>query len=155
MQLFRLKELLVGYPKLSNIPELIQADILLMPAEGGRFINDQFLLDESISEKYKVNFRFFSESQTSLHCILKESAIPIEHIFYLGKIVTTLVGFYKLYEILTEITKGKKFRLENYVKIDEDCYVSLKFEGTIDEYKTVYKNFKSSVGTLIESKENK
>lgn len=97
MQLFDLKQLLSGYPILSNTDELIQADILLMPAVRGRFINDQFLIDWSISEEYQVNFKFYSDSQTSLPCILEESAIPIEHIYTLGKIITTIVGFYKLY----------------------------------------------------------
>lgn len=54
MQLFDLKQFLSGYPILSNTNELIQADILLMPAVRDRFINDQFLIDWSISEKYQV-----------------------------------------------------------------------------------------------------
>ena len=108
MELFDLQQLLLNYPKLSNINELIQADILLMPSVRGHFINDQFLFDRGISEKYQVNFKFYSDSQTSLPCILEESAIPIEHIYTLGKIITTIVGFYKLYEILAEKNSRKK-----------------------------------------------
>lgn len=90
-------------------------------------------------------------------CILEESAIPIEHIYNLGKILTTIVGFYKLYDVLVEKVKGKKFRMENFVKIDEDSYVSLKFEGSIEEYKAVSKDFKLSIGKLIKNrkKENR
>ncbi len=151
MQLFSWQQLLLRFPRLSNTSELIEADILLLPAERGNFTNDQFLFDGSISEEYKVNFKYYSESQTSLDCILEES-IPIEHIYDLGKIVTTIVGFYKLYEILAEKAKWKKFRMENFVKVDEDSYVSLKFEGSIEEYKSVSKDFKSSVEKLIKTR---
>jgi len=157
MQIFDLKQLLSDYPTLSNTNELIQADILLLPAVRGRFTNDQFLMDGSISEEYQVNFKYYSDSQTSLPCILEESAIPIEHIYNLGKILTTIVGFYKLYDVLVEKVKGKKFRMENFVKIDEDSYVSMKFEGSIEEYKAVSKDFKLGIGKLIKNrkKENR
>jgi len=152
MQLFDLKQLLLGYPKLSNTNELFQADILLMPAVRGRFINDQFLIDRSISEKYQINFKFYSENQTSLPCVLEESAIPIEHVYNIGKIVTTIVGFHKLYEILADKVKGKKFRMENIVRIDEESYVSLKFEGTVEEYKAISEDFRSNIELIMSSK---
>jgi hypothetical protein len=152
MQLFDLKQILSGCSTLSNTNELIQADILLMPAVRGHFIKDQFLFDSSISEKYQVNFKFYSDSQTSLPCILEESAIPIEHIYDLGKFVTTIVGFYKLYEILAQKVKGKKFRMENFVKVNEDSYVALKFEGTIEEYKIVSKDFKLTISKMMKNR---
>ncbi len=155
MELFDFQELLLSYPKLSNTKELIQADILLMPSVRGHFTNDQFLFDREISEENQVNFKFYSESQARLPCICEESAIPLEHVYDLGKIITTIAGFYKLYEILIKKVKGKKFRLKNYVKIDENSCVLLKFEGTLEEYKIVRKDFKSSIDMLRKNKEDK
>jgi hypothetical protein len=155
MQLFDLQQILSKYPKLSNTDELLQADILLMPAVRGLFINDQSLFDTSISEDFQVNFKFYSNSQTSLPCLLEESAISPEHIIDLGKIVSSIPGFYKLYEILTEKARGKKFRFENYVRIDESSCVLQKFEGTLEDYKSVRKDFKSSIEILVKNKENR
>ena len=81
-----------------------------------------------------------------------EESIQIEHVYTLGQVVTTMVGFYKLYEILVEKTKGKKFRMENLVKIDEDSCVLQKFEGTIEEYKIVREDFRSSLKDIIKNK---
>jgi|GEM_PF-4803757 hypothetical protein len=155
MELFDIQQLLLNYPKLSNTNELIQADILLMPGVRGLFTKDQFLFNKSISEEYQINFKFYSESQTSFSCLLEESAIPIDHIYDFGKIITTISGFYKLYQILIKRLKGNKFRMTNYVKIDENRYVSLKFEGTLDEYNVVREDFKAVFDTVVKDKMNK
>jgi hypothetical protein len=140
------------YPRYSNIDELKKADILIMPYENGYFSTDQWIFKDQ-SNFHKIKCLYYSEDQNRLPCILQESFEPIDHIIYLGKIVTTVVGFYKLYEILTDKMQNKKFKLENVILINKDTFVIMqKFEGTIDQYKEEMREIKSQIESLKKMK---
>jgi len=127
------------YEKPSNFDELINADILVMPAyrrQRNVFSQDQCIFKELRSE-YDGTLLFYDDDQNP-PVLLSESLTPADSLYYLGVIVTTIQGLITIYPFLKDKLPNEKISLTHAVKINENSIeVGDKFEGTIEEYKIV------------------
>ena len=58
--------------------------------------------------------------------------------------ISTISGLITIYGFLKDITKENRFRIKHIIAIKGDYYEMEEFEGTIEEYKAVHQEMKSS-----------
>lgn len=140
MEKIDIDQYLEDYPKLANIEELKEADVLVMPLYKFRGFNPKSQdIFREFSENSELKCMYYSEDQKKLHGIFKES-LSIELTLNLGDIISTIPGFIGIYLYLkdqskNETLKDRTFRITNIVRKGDDYYRFKEFEGNIDQYK--------------------
>lgn len=126
------EKMLEGYPKIENIDELFDADILILPAEKtgeGAFVNQLTPYDiERVFPNTKV--KYYCKSEPEFYCI-KYNQAPIVIDIPGAVVLLNSISVQIFLKYLYNFYKNSLIDIEIFRKFGDKGYVRLSFKNNI------------------------